>query len=259
MDRRPGRVSSGAGCSASQPSSRNGKFRRRNAVGFCASPARQPFPDASCARNGVSTRPAHVERQDARARPDRHDGPGLARAAQPACLLRADTETPGGTARGLRRPATASPNARYPVLLAEHRYQTRLAAINTGAVRHVNHTRGSNTLQRVSLFDPNARSRKSLCSTLSRTSHNTRHESRFGTRTEVARPWPERTDDPSKPRSRCQTLASTLSPYRISAPPSYRRNRPCRRWRGICRVSTVGAPCHSSQRFFGELRRAERT
>lgn len=38
-------------------------------------------------------------------------------------------------------------------LLAEHRYQTRLAAINTGAVRHVNHTRGSNTLQRVLLFD----------------------------------------------------------------------------------------------------------
>jgi hypothetical protein len=38
-------------------------------------------------------------------------------------------------------------------LLAEHRYQMRLAAINTGAVRHVNHTRGSNTLQRVSLFD----------------------------------------------------------------------------------------------------------
>lgn len=38
-------------------------------------------------------------------------------------------------------------------LLAEHRYQTRLAAINTGAVRHFNHTRGSNTLQRVALFD----------------------------------------------------------------------------------------------------------
>lgn len=38
-------------------------------------------------------------------------------------------------------------------LLTEHRYQTRLAAINTGAVRHVNHTRGSNTLQRVSVFD----------------------------------------------------------------------------------------------------------
>jgi 3-phenylpropionate/cinnamic acid dioxygenase small subunit len=38
-------------------------------------------------------------------------------------------------------------------LLTEHRYQTRLAAINTGAVRHVKHTRGSNTLQRVSIFD----------------------------------------------------------------------------------------------------------
>lgn len=38
-------------------------------------------------------------------------------------------------------------------LLAEHRYQTRLAAINTGAVRHVKHERGSNTLQRVSIFD----------------------------------------------------------------------------------------------------------
>ena len=38
-------------------------------------------------------------------------------------------------------------------LLAEHRYQTRLAAINTGAVRHVKHTRGSNTLQPVSIFD----------------------------------------------------------------------------------------------------------
>lgn len=38
-------------------------------------------------------------------------------------------------------------------LLAEHRYQTRLAAINTGAVRHVKHTRGSNTLQSVSIFD----------------------------------------------------------------------------------------------------------
>lgn len=38
-------------------------------------------------------------------------------------------------------------------LLAEHRYQTRLAAINTGAVRHIKHTRGSKTLQPVSIFD----------------------------------------------------------------------------------------------------------
>lgn len=38
-------------------------------------------------------------------------------------------------------------------LLAAHRYQTRLSPINTGAVRHVNHIRGSNTLQRVSVFD----------------------------------------------------------------------------------------------------------
>ena len=38
-------------------------------------------------------------------------------------------------------------------LLREHRYQTRLAAINTGAVRHIKHIRGSDTLQRVSIFD----------------------------------------------------------------------------------------------------------
>ena len=38
-------------------------------------------------------------------------------------------------------------------LLTDHRCQTRLAAINTGAVRHVKHTRGSKTLQRVSIFD----------------------------------------------------------------------------------------------------------
>ena len=38
-------------------------------------------------------------------------------------------------------------------LIAVHRYQVRLSRINTGAVRHVNHTRGRDTLQRVSIFD----------------------------------------------------------------------------------------------------------
>ncbi len=38
-------------------------------------------------------------------------------------------------------------------LLAAHRYQMRLSPINTGAVRHINHSRGSSTLQRVSIFD----------------------------------------------------------------------------------------------------------
>lgn len=64
--------------------------------------------------------------------PDRLATLHAAYAAQPRIVLTLDTRSP----------------------LAEHRYQTRLSAINTGAVRHVNHTRGSDTLQRVSLFDP---------------------------------------------------------------------------------------------------------
>lgn len=38
-------------------------------------------------------------------------------------------------------------------LLDAHRFNIRLSALNTGAVRHVSHVRGSDTLKRVSLFD----------------------------------------------------------------------------------------------------------
>ena len=39
-------------------------------------------------------------------------------------------------------------------LLEAHRYQTRLSPINTGAVRHVSHTRGTDTFRRISSYDP---------------------------------------------------------------------------------------------------------
>ena len=38
-------------------------------------------------------------------------------------------------------------------LLEAHRYQVRLSRINTGAVRHINHTRGSDTFRRISSYD----------------------------------------------------------------------------------------------------------
>ena len=82
-------------------------------------PARPPLGDhphiAPRVRHCVPTRPTPLERQDARARPDRHDRPGLAREAQPACLLRPNAEAPGRPARGLRRSTTAGPAPRYPV------------------------------------------------------------------------------------------------------------------------------------------------